>query len=633
MKKCSVRKTKIGGQAVIEGVMMRGARSVALTVRDSNGNLRIDTTRLPAKKPWYSKVPFLRGVVNLVVTLVSGMAITAKSADVYAEDVTTEDKKKADKKNKKAKQKHNNVQQASAEHSSETDKAQANNKKSKDKDQQGLGGLMWISVLLGLVLAVALFILLPTYATTYIMKWTGIEDIRWARSLIEGGLKLLVFIGYLTFITLMKDIKRVFMYHGAEHKTIACYESGLPLTPENVKKCSRYHDRCGTSFIVFVLLLSIVLMFAVEAICYAVGFEQISVTWIRALIKIAMLPLTAAVSYEMLMLLAKTDFILFRPLKWLGKQFQKLTTREPDESMCLVAITSFNAVLEMDENADIPERHWLKSVNKAELQSYLASKLKEWNIDQQYAQYAVEDIAFRFPNSVRNDGTFKADAAAALLNNWDKLQQGMPYQYVVGVANFYGNKLLVNSDVLIPRQDTELVTEQAIKHTPSQGKVLDMCCGSGAIGITVALNTDAKVTLVDKYDSALAVARNNARRHKVDVDIVKSDMFDNVEGMYDLIVSNPPYIESDTIQQLDKSVKDYEPIAALDGGQDGLDFYRILATQAQSHLNAGATLVLEIGYNQGKAVREILSDNGWVDIVVAKDYGGNDRIVVAKCNN
>lgn len=212
-------KTKIGGQAVIEGVMMRGESSMALSVRDESGQIRVETKRLSAKKPWYRKVPFLRGVVNLVISMVEGFRIIGKSAEVMAEEeVDTSDGK--------------------------------------------MGGMMVFSFLLGLLLAIALFILLPTGVTTGIFALTKLDETQyaWLKSLIEGVCKMAVLIAYMASISRIREIKRVFMYHGAEHKTIACYEAEMPLTVENVQKCSRYHDRCGTSFIVFVVVLSVVLM-------------------------------------------------------------------------------------------------------------------------------------------------------------------------------------------------------------------------------------------------------------------------------------------------------------------------------------------------------------------------------------
>ena len=590
-------KTKIGGQAVLEGVMMRGATSMALAVRDELGNIRLDTTRLATKKPWYRKVPFLRGIVNLVTSMIDGSKIIGKSAEVMVEEVDT-------------------------------------------KGEGGMGWLMTISMLLGVALALALFVVLPTYVTKGIFALAKLDTSSlewvWLKSLIEGVAKILILIGYMAGISQMKEIKRVFMYHGAEHKTIACYEAELPLTVENVQKCSRYHDRCGTSFIVFVVVLSVILMMVLDVVCAVVEFTLfLDNWWMRALLKIALLPVTAGISYEMLMLLACSNFILFRPLKWLGKQFQKLTTREPDDGMCEVAIAAFNKVLEMDADVTIPEQHFPDPIPLSEFRAQvLESGLME------HVKGDVAWLLMAMLNIKKEDLSKNIKIpygwTLRLQKMKERIDAGEPWQYVVGKTEFYSRTFIVNKDVLIPRQETELVCEQLIKHLDKSESVLDLCCGSGAIGITVEREIEkmhdvalgVTVTCADVSKDALKVAKQNAKLNKAKVSFVQSDMFENVKRKFDAIVCNPPYIESDVIETLDDSVKNYEPHLALDGGEDGLKFYRILSEQAHLHLNKGGVMVLEIGYNQGEAVKALFEDK--YDVQVLKDYGGNDRIVIAK---
>lgn len=577
-------KTKIGGQAVLEGVMMRGATSMALAVRDELGQIRLDTTRLSTKAPWYKKIPFLRGVINLVTSMVAGTKTIEKSAEILAEDEV-------------------------------------------GADDGGFGGLMAISLLLGLVLAIGLFVWLPTRLTDLIVYLCSLQSIQWLRALLEGVIKIAVVIGYMASISCMKEIKRVFMYHGAEHKTIACYEAELPLTVENVQKCSRYHDRCGTSFLVFVVVLSVILMVALDVIFEACGVTLFQSGLWRVLLKIAMLPLTAGVSYEVLMLLAKSNFVLFRPLKWLGKQFQKLTTREPDDGMCEVAITAFNKVLEMDADQTVAEQHFPEPISLEEYTQIVA--------DSDFAKLAGT-TDYKWLTSVvlkldehKDNGKVKVPYGWVLrLQHYaDRLQQGEPFAYVVESTEFWQRRFALNKDVLIPRQETELVCEQFIKLVNSKSKVLDLCCGSGVLGVTTQLQTGAKVTCADISAKALVVAKYNAKLNKAKVKFVKTDMFNKLNGKFDAIVCNPPYVESAVIDTLDASVKDYEPHLALDGGSDGLNFYRNLATNAPKYLNKHGVMVLEIGYNQGEAVAELLQDN--FDVQVIKDYGGNDRIVIA----
>lgn len=588
-------KTKIGGQAVIEGVMMRGATSMALTVRDELGQMRTETTRLATKKPWYKKIPFLRGIINLVTSMIDGTKIIGKSAEVMIEEEI-------------------------------------------DTSDNGMGGLMAISMLLGIVLALGLFVVLPTAITTgvFALFQLDVDNIEWAwlKSLIEGVAKMAVLVGYMASVSKMKEIKRVFMYHGAEHKTIACYEAEMELTVENVQKCSRYHDRCGTSFIVFTVVLSVILMMAMDIVCAACNFTlflQKENWWLRALLKIALLPLTAGVSYEVLMLLSCSDFVLFRPLKWLGKQFQRLTTKEPTDDMCEVAIKSFVTVLEMDADLTIPEEKFPEPLTVDQFKQKLADSELPTLVGTGDVDWLTTAVLHVKAEDLTKELKIPFGWVLRVQKMCERIHAGEPWQQVLGTAEFFGRNFQIDKNVLIPRQETELVCEQALKHITNKSKVLDLCCGSGVLGVTVALEKGAKVTLADVSKDALAVAKFNSKKLKARVKVVKTDMFVNVKGKFDVIVCNPPYIESDAIATLDASVRDYEPHLALDGGKDGLDFYRILANQASEHLKPNGTLVLEIGYNQGQTVCNLLKDKFQVEFL--KDYSGNDRIVIAKLKN
>lgn len=581
-----MKKTKIGGQAVLEGVMMRGESSIALAVRDENGEIRIDSKRLNRKKPWYKKVPFIRGVFNLVSSMIEGMRIISKSAEVIVEE--------------------------------EVDTSEG----------KGMGAMMTFSILFGLALAIFLFVFVPTQLTDWLMLLFK-TDARWLKSLLEGVFKLLVLVGYMGAITALSDIKRLFMYHGAEHKTIACYENELPLTVENVKKCSRYHDRCGTSFIVFVLLVSIVVMYAVEAIFFACGAGYImDIVWARFLIKLALLPITAGVSYEFLMLLACSNFILFRPFKWFGKLMQRLTTREPDDGMCEVAITAFRTVLLMDADPTVEEKHFPKALPLDTVITQMSQEGYFEGLQPSDTRWMLASCLNIPKEKLSGNLSIPFGWQTRLRRAFHRCKVGEPVQYVMGNTEFFRRKFQLNDNVLIPRQETELVCEQALKYINSGDKVLDLCCGSGVLGITISLERRTKVTLADVSQKALDVAKKNARMNMARVKLVRTDMFRHIKGKFNVIVCNPPYIETDVIDTLDGSVKNYEPHLALDGGKDGLRFYRILALNAHKYLVDDGVLVLEIGYNQGQTVPELLKER--YETKVIKDYGGNDRIVIAK---
>ncbi|MDO4301951.1 MAG: peptide chain release factor N(5)-glutamine methyltransferase [Clostridia bacterium] len=206
----------------------------------------------------------------------------------------------------------------------------------------------------------------------------------------------------------------------------------------------------------------------------------------------------------------------------------------------------------------------------------------------------------------------------------------MPMQYILGVCEFMGLDFKVNSDTLIPRGDTEILVEKAIEMINKNGykSVLDIGTGSGAIAVSVAKYTAAKVTAADISNKAISVAKRNAADNGVSVEFINSDLFSNINKKYDLILSNPPYIEKDIIKTLEPDVKDYEPMLALDGGIDGLDFYKRITKDCCKYLNENGSIAFEIGYNQSEAVSSLLGAYDFDRISVEKDLAGFDRVVI-----
>ena len=208
-----------------------------------------------------------------------------------------------------------------------------------------------------------------------------------------------------------------------------------------------------------------------------------------------------------------------------------------------------------------------------------------------------------------------------------------PLQHITGEQEFMGYRFKVTKDVLVPRMDTELLVEEAAKRAILGAKILDLCTGSGIIGIALKkMCFGAEVTMTDVSDEALAVAAENAKANKADVRIIKSDMFRNLDPKekFTMIVSNPPYIAEEEIGGLEPEVKDHDPWMALAGGTDGMEFYRIIAADAPNFLSPGGQILLEIGYDQGESVPELLESVGFHDIEVLKDLAGNDRVVAAR---
>lgn len=295
--------TSIGGQAILEGIMMRGPKKTAIAIRLADGRIHIKTepTQQASK---LGKMPIIRGVVNFVSALVMGTKVLMYSADVLEKSYPQEyEKGKFDSwvENKLGKEKAWNI-------------------------------LMIFSVVLALIFSVGIFMLLPTVVTGWMTKVT---DNILLLNLAEGFVRILLFIVYIWAISKMKDIEKVFQYHGAEHKTIHCYENGLELTPANVQTFYTLHPRCGTSFLMFVMVIAILVH------CF-MGWPNV---WLRMGSRIIVLPLIAGLSYELLKWAGRSDNWLVKALSLPGIYLQKLTTKEPNDSQVEVAIAAVKAVL------------------------------------------------------------------------------------------------------------------------------------------------------------------------------------------------------------------------------------------------------------------------------------------------
>ncbi|MDE6293964.1 MAG: peptide chain release factor N(5)-glutamine methyltransferase, partial [Clostridiales bacterium] len=529
----------------------------------------------PASKA--SKIPIVRGVISFVSSLVVGINSLLKSAEVC------------------------------------TPEEEAPSKTS-----------TVIATIVGVILAVGLFIGVPWFIGWSIRTWTTFNNVA-VISVIEGVSRLLIFIIYLALIRLMKDIKRTFMYHGAEHRTINCYERGLPLTVENVQSCSTKHNRCGTTFIFFVVIFAILVYALLNWIfTLFVGYEYLFENFFFTLmIRLLLLPLIAGLSYELLRGLAMLpDNKFTNIIRAPGLALQKLSTCVPDDDMAEVAIAAFNAVLELDEQPnkstiDFYEREFAVERKK------LAERLPE---NPQDADWIYCDILDKSRGELGGVDKIKIGQVKKANEYADRLIAGEPLGYVLGNVEFCGIKLSVDNRVLIPRFETEVLAEEAVKLIGTRElRVLDMCTGSGCIAAVIAKNTVAQVVAADVSDDALEVAKINLKG--LGAEVVKSDMFGSIEGKFDLIVSNPPYIRTAEIEGLQTEVTQ-QPHIALDGGEDGLKFYRAIAEAAPEHLTDNGIIMLEVGYDQAAQVCDLFKKIGACRII--KDLDGKDRIVVCE---
>lgn len=585
-------KTSIGGQAVLEGVMMRGKSGIATAVRDSDGVIRLEADRLkPQEKvSKLAKVPVIRGIVNFFSSMVTGVKILMRSAELYGE-----------------------------EEQSEPSKFEKWLSKTFKIDVMNV--IIAIGVILGLAFSIGLFFVIPHLFGKLFTAWVT-DKLIWV-NLFEGLIRIIIFVAYVLLTSFMKDIKRTYMYHGAEHKTITAYEKGLKLTVANVKKCKRVHDRCGTTFMFLVMIVSILVFSVFGAI-----FPMLTNGLLKLLAKLALLPLVAGLSYELLKLLSKTDSFLVYPLKLPGLLIQRITTREPDDGMIEVAITAFNKVLKMDADPSEPCEKFRMPEKVCDLKQRITEILLNGKIDESSeADWIVCFATGLNRNEISGEKLISVKMSETAENLAKERLSGRPLWYVLGECDFYGYTLKVDERVLIPRPETEELVMYACDFIKAEHRVLDLCTGSGAIALAVQKKTGAKVVAVDISKGALSVAEENFKKHEAVVSIVHSDMFENVKGKFDFILSNPPYIKNADIETLQSEVKNFEPSLALDGGKDGLDYYKIIAKEAKNYLKEGGMLYLEVGIDQAQDVKKLLSKDYKVDII--KDINGIERIVKA----
>ena len=325
MKKAKTNYVSVGGQALMEGIMMNGPKGRAIALRLPDGSIEVSEKKFTPLKEKYKifGIPVLRGIVGFIETLVFGYKCLMESAEKTGMDIGEDDGEDMSK-----------LDRWITDHFGE-------------KMMSVIGA---ISMVLGIALAFALFVWMPTFLFDLINKWAN-GSIAMLRTVFEGALRIIIFVLYMVIVARMKEIKRVYMYHGAEHKSIFCFESGEPLTVENVRKQKRFHPRCGTSFIFVMIILSIIISSVV-----AFAFPQL--TTIRPLwiaVKLLIMPLVMGLGYEFIKYAGCHDNILVKILSAPGLWMQRITTAEPTDDMIEVGIAAINAVIEHPESEPKPE--------------------------------------------------------------------------------------------------------------------------------------------------------------------------------------------------------------------------------------------------------------------------------------
>ena len=583
-----MRKCDVGGQAIIEGVMMRGAKGLATAVRTPNGEIEVKVKRTTpiTKKYKILNIPIIRGAATLIDSLIIGINTLNYSASFFEED---EEESKFD--------------------------AWLKNKLG-DKGANDL--IITLTMMVSFFVAAGLFLGIPT-AIASIFKGIGLSPI--LLNLIESAIRIAILITYMYFISKLDYIYRIFQYHGAEHKTIFCYEAEEKLTIENVKKFGRLHPRCGTNFLFLTMIVSIILF----TLTGWGGF------WQRLILRIVLMPLVAGITYELIKWLGRTESKLGKFIAYPGLKLQELTTKEPDDEQLEVAIKSLMAAEGIEYKKTIGEL--LIDGNKI---------LKEANIDTYILDVQLllgkvlgKDKLYLITNKEEEVSKIKEREFYRLIN---QRKDKMPIKYILKSAEFMGLEFQVEEGVLIPRGDTEILVEETLKFIKNERRydICDLCCGSGAIGISIAyLKENTNVDLIDYYEIPEKVTKKNIRKHNLDsrTNFIKSDLLKEPISMnkkYDILVSNPPYIKDEVIETLMDDVKKYEPHTALSGGEDGLYFYKKIIDDSNKILKDNGVLAFEIGHDQGKEVSDLMVEKGYKNIRVIKDLAGHDRVVIGE---
>ena len=511
-----MRKTEVGGQAVSDGVMMRGKFGVATAIRQPNGRIsvRFKRTKFTEKKRKILYIPIIRGIVILFNSLTSGM----KELDTSSKNLEENEPSKFELwLNKKLGKKTNDI--------------------------------FWgLAIFISLLISIGIFIVGPVLITDFI-GFFGVP--KFILNFIEALVSISIILIYMYLIGKTKEIKKLFEYHGAEHKTIRCYESKEELTIDNVKKCSRFHPRCGTNFLFIAIMVNVFLL----------SFISWNSLIMPIVVRLICLPLVVGVSYEIVKWIGKSNSILAKIISYPGLKLQVLTTREPNNEQIEVAIMALKKAEGIKEHEKTIEE--LLNISKEVLKK---EEIDTYILDSNLllGEILKQDKLYLLMNKNEKVPKYKEKKFMELL---EKRKRRMPMQYILKKCEFMGLDFYVEEGVLVPRGDTEILVEEVLKNIDKNNtlKVCDLCCGSGAIGISLAhYRNEILVDLIDVESIPERVTKTNIKNLEVEerCTFIKSDLLNeaiNNEKVYDIIVSNPPYIREEVIETLMDDVKNYEP--------------------------------------------------------------------------
>ncbi|MGL4990019.1 MAG: peptide chain release factor N(5)-glutamine methyltransferase [Sarcina sp.] len=575
---------QIGGQGLLDGVMISGKKGVATVRRKKDGkiDLKLDEIKKVNNiKKGFRSFPFLRGFFVIKSTIESGVLGFDIPSDILQELLSEKQIKKLKK------------------IFSMTEK-QLSNK---------------FVVLMASIFSGLIFIVIPSIITYFfsILINSNIRSLVW----LDVILTIIILIAYLVLLGKNEEINLMFKYHGAEHKSIFCYESGKELNIENIKKQKRFHVRCGTNFlfISFIIYSIIYLIFPITNLGIKIAF------------KILVIPFAGMMGYEIIEYISKSNSKFSKIVAFLGLRIQLLTTREPDDKQIEIAILAIKKAEGLEVEKTI--RELLNEANqilkKANVESYiLDAQLLMCHVLNQN-KLSIMMNAFDFVQKEKEE---------EFMSFVEQRKNKYPMSYILKNVEFMGIDFYVEDGVLIPRPDTEILVEAVLKNIEKYEKldICDLCCGSGAIGLTIAeYRSNVTVDLVDIESIPEKVTIKNIEIFEIAdrAKFIHSNLFDELKNKkYDIIVSNPPYIKNSVINTLMDDVKNFEPHIALSGGDDGLIFYEKIIDDSFLYLKGKAILAFEIGHDQGEDVKMLMEKKGFENLVIIKDLAGLDRVVI-----
>lgn len=471
--------------------------------------------------------------------------------------------------------------------------------------------------IIGLILFV-LGVFLLAIIPSYIYKFIPLNYSAFVKNLIFGLIKVFILYLFLFAMKIIPSFKNLYSYNGAINKCVRVINKNGDLNFDKVKKESHYLSTNYLSFIVFVFLFS---TFVISLIGLNLN------VYLNILVNCLIFIFIVGLCYEFLALLEKQKWIT---TKLFVVIFSSLVVNRPSDKEIETVLIGLEEAINM---CDIEKKESEKQFVFREVYNDVKKTLIINGIDDESeADWLIATVLSKSRAEIKLIKNLNSEDVGKIKLILARRIKKEPLSKIFGFTDFYGLRFIVDKNVLSPRMETEEVVENAIKIIKKNNfsSCLDIGTGSGAIAITLKKNTNIEVTAVDISKSALEIARKNAKENKVKVKFIYSDLFNNLKNnkKFDIIVSNPPYLETKEIENIEDEVKNYDPLIALDGGNDGLDFYRQIAINAPNYLSDRGMIVLEISYSKAEFVKKIF-EKDFSNIKILKDNFGNDRILIA----